>query len=124
MGGLIKFNDTLAITVEQGFPADILNIEKHQVSPVKLEDVKDKIFEFHSKASARIYQPAPTRVFLVQNIDGKWLSWGKIIIIEQTITWKDEKHTTSGKYKIIYLNNPEYQKIITKNESPEGKSYF
>lgn len=124
MGGYIETNDTLQITTEQGFPVDIFNLEKHKKKPIKLKDVKDKIFEFHNKPNARIYQQAPNRNFLVHNISGKWLYWGKIIILEQTIKWDGEKSTTSGKYKIIAIYNPEYQEQITKNETDPGESYF
>ena len=124
MGGFIETNDTLQITTEQGFPADILNLEKHQKTPIVLEDVKDMVFEFHGKPNARIFHPAPTRNFLVHNIDGKWLYWGKIVMIEQTISWDGKEHKTSGKYKIICIYDPEYQKQITKNETNPGKSYF
>ncbi|MFH1188976.1 MAG: hypothetical protein V1652_04000 [bacterium] len=68
---------------------------------------------------------SPTRCFLVQNINGKWLYWGKVLIIEQTIQGNSkETHTTSGKYKIIEIYDPEYQVQITKHESPDGLSYF
>jgi len=43
-------------------------------------------------------------------------------MIEQTI--HAESKTTSGKYKIIKIYDPAYQKLITINESSEGKSYF
>ena len=125
MGTFIEMNDTLQITTEQGFPVDILNLEKHLVSPVKLEDVEGKIFEFKNKPSARIFHLPPTRCFLVHNIDGKWLYWGKIMMLEQTISNDAEnKQVTSGKYKIIAIYEPEYQKLITMNETSEGKSYF
>lgn len=118
-------NDTLQITTEQGFPVDILNLEKHLVSPIKLEDVEGKIFEFKNKPSARIFHLPPTRCFLVHNIDGKWLYWGKIMMLEQTISNDAENNqVTSGKYKIIAIYEPEYQKLITMNETSEGKSYF
>lgn len=125
MGSFIELNDTLQITTEQGFPEVLLNFAKHQTDPIKLADVGDKIFEFTDKPRARIYHPAPTRCFLVQNIQGKWLYWGKILILEQTIK-SDAKNTqtTSGKYKIIEVYDPEYQMQITKHESPDGLSYF
>jgi hypothetical protein len=125
MGSFIELNDTIQITTEQGFPVDILDLEKHQKNPITLNEIKDKIFEFTNKPKARIYHPAPTRCFLVQNIDGKWLYWGKAIILEQTIKGETpDNQTTSGKFKIIQIYDPEYQIQITKNESPEGKSYF
>jgi len=125
MGSYIELNDTLQITTEQGFPTDILNLEKHQENPIVLSDIKDKIFEFKNKPNARIFHQAPTRCFLVHNINGKWLYWGKVFIIEQTITGdKQEDYKTSGKYKIIEIYDPEYQMQITKHETPEGLSYF
>ncbi|MFA6410487.1 MAG: hypothetical protein WCW26_02850 [Candidatus Buchananbacteria bacterium] len=125
MGSFIELNDTLQITSDQGFPTEILNLEKHQKQPITLTEVKDKIFEFTDKPKARIYHPAPCRCFLVQNIDGKWLYWGKIIMLEQTIKGNAlANQTTSGKFKIIQIYDPKYQIEITKNESPDGKSYF
>ena len=124
MGGKIEMNGALQISAEQGFPDKILNVERHQKIPISIEDVKDKVFEFHGKSNARIYQVPPSRNFLIQNIDGKWIYWGMILIIEQTIKWDGQDSTTSGKYKIISIFEPEYQKLITKNEARTGCSYF
>ncbi|MDD5147901.1 MAG: hypothetical protein PHH08_00380 [Candidatus ainarchaeum sp.] len=124
MGSFVELNDTLQITTEQGFPASTLDLQKHQKKPISLDSVKDKVFEFHDKESARIFHLAPTRVFLVHNIGGKWLYWGKAIMLEQTIKWDGKNHKTSGKYKIIQIYSPDYQIQITKNETNPGKSYF
>jgi len=125
MGSYVELNDTLQITSEQGFPAEILNLEKHKKEPIKLSDVRDQIFEFYDKDGARIYHSYPTRCYLVHNIDGKWLYWGKIFIIEQTIKVDNSGNKkTSGKYRIIKIYEPRYQEEFTKNESPEGDSYF
>ena len=115
MGSKFIHNDTLQITSEQGFP-EILNLEKHKENPIT--NITE-IFSF-KKPKSRIYHVPPTRVFLVHNIGGKWLYWGKILIIEQTIT----EHETTGKFKIIEIYDPEYQEMITKHECPEGLSYF
>ncbi len=124
MGSFVELNDTVQITTEQGFPRE-LNLERHQKKPLKANDFKGRVFEFHDKPGARIYHPAPNRCFLAQNINGKWLYWGKIIMLEQTISGETkETQKTSGKYKITVIYEPEYQKQITKNESPEGQSYF
>ena len=120
MGSFVELNDTLQITEEQGFPSDILNLEKHKDDPVTLEEVKDNVFEFHNKSGARIFHPEPFRCLLVHNINGKWLYWGHILITEQTI----KNNTTSGKFKIIKFYDPEYQIAITNNETSKGKSYF
>jgi hypothetical protein len=125
MGFHIELNDTLQITAEQSFPSDILNFEKHKNNPIELSTVAEKIFEFKNKPDARIYHTPPTRCFLAQNIDGKWLYWGKIFVIEQTIICDENNNkTTSGKYKIIEIYDPIYQEQFTKHESPEGLSYL
>jgi hypothetical protein len=121
MGSTIELNDTLQITTEQGFPAELLDLAKHQQTPIQLSQVQDKIFTFKNKPGARIYHRPPTRCFLVHNIDGKWLHWGWAVVVEQTI---QGEQTTSGKFKITKIYNPEYQEQITKHESPEGKSYL
>ena len=124
MGSFVELNDTLQITTEQGFPADVLDLERHQKKPITLEEVKGKVFEFHDKPNARIYHLAPTRVFLAHNIGGKWLYWGMIEMLEQTISWDGKEHKTSGKYRIIKIYDPEYQKQVTKNDTAPGKSFF
>ena len=121
MGSFIEFNDTLQITTEQGFPKE-LNLKEHQKKPFRVEDFKNRIFDFKNKEGIRLYHPAPQRVFLVHNINGKWLYWGHVHIIEQTI--HADTKTTSGKFKIVKIYDPEYQKMISKNEVDKGKEYF
>ena len=125
MGSFIEMNDTLQITTEQGFPENILNLEKHRKKPIKIEQLKSRIFKFTNKPNARHYHTPPVRCFLVHNINGKWLYWGKVLVFEQTISGKsEESQTTSGKYEIIEIYEPEYQEIITRHECPDGLSYF
>jgi hypothetical protein len=124
MGSLIEFNDTLQISVEQGFPSELLSLEAHRRRPFTAADFEGKVFSFYGKEGARIFHPAPTRCFLVQNIGGKWLYWGKILMVEQTIFSAGNEQTTSGKFRIIEIYEPAYQEQVTKRESPEGKSYF
>lgn len=100
MGSFIELNDTLQITREQGFPTD-LDIEKHMTKPFKATDFADKIFEFHDKEGIRIYHTPPVRVFLVENIDGKWLYWGHVLIVE--LNYDCVKKVTNGKYKITKI---------------------
>ena len=124
MGSNLEFNDTLQITTAQGFPPE-LKIERHRRNPFTAKDFEGKIFSFHGKPGARIFHPAPTRCFLVHNIGGKWLYWGKIVVIEQTIHGETtDARTTSGKYKIVAIYDPEYQEKITRNETNPGESYF
>ena len=104
MGSFVEINDTLQITKEQGFPQE-LDLKKHLIKPYKAEQFEGQVFEFKDKPSIRNYQMPPVRNFLVENIDGKWLYWGQIHILE--IKHDYINRTTSGKFKIIYINKPE-----------------
>ena len=42
MGSSIEINDTLQVTTEQGFPADVFDLAKHLKTPIKLGDVAQK----------------------------------------------------------------------------------
>ncbi|MBW2981583.1 hypothetical protein KY343_01760 [Candidatus Woesearchaeota archaeon] len=120
MGSFIEINDTLQITNEQGFPSE-LDYEKHKQKPFTAEDFEGKIFEFKDKPKVRVYKLPPVRNFLVQNIDGKWLYWGLVHIIE--VVHDNVKQTTSGKFKIIYLYTPEEMKqahkLIDRNKDTD-----
>ena len=95
MGSIFEINDTLQITKEQGFPR-ILDIKTHLKKPYRLTDIKDKVFSFRNKPKIRMYQIPPVRVFLVENIDGKWIYWGLAHILE--INHDYIKNATSGKF--------------------------
>lgn len=131
MGSMVEINDTLQLTTGQGFPADLLDLKKHQQKPIKLSDVQGKIFEFKDKPSARIFQLDPVRVYYVHNIDEKWLFWGRVFIQSLAIyknvdakgNWKG-KWLTSGTYKIIDIYDPSYQKTFTLHEAPPDRNYF
>lgn len=107
MGSFIEINDTLQLTKEQGFPEDLC-VEDHLQHPYNLKEFKDRIFTFHNKPDIRIYKVPPVRNFLVENRNGKWIYWGLVHIVETTIDYVNK--TTSGKFKIIYLNTPEEMK--------------
>lgn len=132
MGSLIEVNDTLRITPEQGFPVDVLDLEEHQKNPVKLEDLEGMVFSFQGKPGARIYHLEPVRVFLAQDINDKWLFWGRIQIQSQEINkkldsngnWIEGEWETSGTYVFSDVYEPEYQKSFTTRESPENSSYL
>ncbi|USN53437.1 MAG: hypothetical protein H6760_04760 [Candidatus Nomurabacteria bacterium] len=120
MGSFIEINDTLQLTTEQGFPSE-LTLEKHLKKAFTVEDFKDQVFEFHHKPDLRIYHLKPTRVFLVHNIDGKWLYWGHAMILEETL--HAETKTTSGKFIITKIYSPEHQRTMSTIEVSEGKEY-
>ncbi len=131
MGSPIEFNDTLQLTIEQGFPANILNRESHCKNPLTANDLKGREFTFKNKFDARIFHLDPVRVFLVHNIDGKWLFWGHALIQKQEIKkvnpgpgWKLGDWETTGTYTIEHIYDPDFQQAFTINESPAGRSYF
>ena len=107
MGSFIEVNDTLQLTIEQGFPAE-LDYKKHRVKPFTAKDFEGRVFEFKDKPKIRLYKLPPVRNFLAQNINGKWLYWGLVHIIE--IHHDNMKQTTSGKFKIMYIYSPEEMK--------------
>lgn len=131
MGNYIEVNDTLQIMEKQGFPSDVFDLESHNEKPVTLADVSGKVFSFQGKPRARIFHLEPVRIFLVQNIDGKWLFWGHAQIQSQTIRKKNDsagqwagEWETSGTYTISKVYTPDQQRETTLLESPPGKSYF
>ena len=132
MGSFVEINDTLELTAEQGFPESMFNREKHLRCPVTLKDVADRIFEFRDKPSPRIYQLDPVRVYYVQNLNGKWLFWGRVFIQSQKVekklqpngTWKEGDWVTSGTYRIVDVYDPQYQEMFTRHEAPVGRNYF
>jgi hypothetical protein len=121
MGSYIELNDTLQLTTEQGFPPE-LDLQKHLQKPFSAEQFKGRIFSFQNKPNIRIFHSSPTRVFLVHNIDGKWLYWGHCLIIEQTIN--AETKTTSGKFIITKIYDPEHQRAMSREEVDPGKEYI
>ena len=121
MGSYIELNDTLQITTEQGFPKE-LDLHKHSEKPFKAEDFAGRVFSFQDKPKMRLFHSAPTRVFLVHNIDGRWLYWGHCLIMEQTIN--AETKTTSGKFIITKIYTPEHQRAMSQIEVEPGKEFI
>jgi len=133
MGSMIELNDTLQITTEQGFPEEVLNFARHTKGEIKLKDLEGRIFSF-SKPGSRHFHHYPTRCFLAHNVDGKWLFWGEIEILSQTIVTnpkqgelygETEPNTiTKGEYRIIKIYTPAYMLAKTQHELPFEKRYL
>ena len=122
MGSLIEINDTLQITYDQGFPAELV-YETHLTSPFRAEDFRGRIFRFKDKPCIRVYHMPPVRVFLVQNRDGKWLYWGLAHIV--SVTHDYIKKTTSGEFQIEYIYSPdEMQKAHELIDRSAGTDFF
>ena len=120
MGSIIEINDTLQITRNEGFPS-VLDLEIHLKTPYKTETFGDMIFEFKNKSGIRVFKVPPVRNFLVENKNGKWVYWGLVHILE--VTHNYESKTTSGKFKIIYLYDPDEMRkahdLIDRNKETE-----
>lgn len=125
MWSFIEINDTLQISREQGFPEE-LDYEIHKVKPFLASDFEWRIFEFKDKPDIRIYKIPPVRNFLVQNIDGKWLYWWLVHIIE--VIHDNIKKTTSWKFKIIHIYSLEEMKqahkLIDRNKDTDFFNYI
>ena len=123
MGSFIEINDTLQLTKDQGFPQE-LDIEKHMQDPYKLEDFKNRIFEFHDKPDIRIYKVPPVRNFFVENRDGKWIYWGLVHITAINHDYKNR--TTSGEFNIVYIYSPAEMKLAHKliDRDPDTEFIF
>lgn len=138
MGSMLEINDTLQLTTEQGFPAEIFNLERHRREPITLDQVKDMVFEFKGKPGPRFFHLDPVRVYWYHNIGGRWLAWGQIVLQEQTISRNPSaaphegaanvsdaaQWVTGGKYKILKIYDPAYQEQFTRNDLPPELSYF
>jgi len=124
MGSKIEMNGALQISEKQGFPSELLDVETHHKSPIDISIFEGKIFEFRDKSGARVFQLPPSRNFLIQNLDGKWIYWGMIEVLEQNINSYEEESVTSGKFRLISIFKPDYQVVITKNFARLGHSYF
>ncbi|MFT4308160.1 MAG: hypothetical protein ACMXYM_02210 [Candidatus Woesearchaeota archaeon] len=117
MGSMIEINDTLQLTHEQGFPRE-LDYKQHMGTPFRASDFEEP-FEFKDKPGVRLYQRPPIRNFLVQNVDGKWIYWGLVHVLE--VVHDMVQQTTSGTFRIIHLYSPEEMKLahelIDRNEA-------
>ena len=139
MGCFYEINDTLLLTKDQGFPSDILDIERHQKKPITVADVKGKLFSFRNKPAARAFQLDPVRVYLFENTkNDKWLGWGRAFIQSLTIerrkglepsdpagpiSFNASDWVTSGTFVIIDIYDPQYQKIFTSHEAQIGRAH-
>ncbi len=100
MGAQMILNDTLQLTLEQGFP----------------EQLKvDSEYSFQKKGR-RLYRLPPVRVFLAFNKDGKWDYRGEALITELTILPLQEK--TTGKFKVVKIYSEEHRKVLNENMQP------
>lgn len=105
MGSQIEINDTLKIKTEN-LPAELTVGSRHE-------------FKIDGK---RIYHLDPVRVFLVEEINGKWNYIGHVLIKKLIID--SEKNETGGIYEVSLLYPENYQQYANEFEAPRNKGYI
>lgn len=106
MGSLIEINDTLKLKRGDGFPPDIREGEAYSFAV----------------PGRRLFHLKPVRVFLVEEIDGKWNFVGQAMIHEQTID--AERDETHGRYTVTSLYPKDYAALVNRHEAPADKGYL
>jgi hypothetical protein len=103
MGQIIEINDTLKLKKSCSFPDELK---------------EGGVYEF-CISGRRLYHLHPTRVFLVEEREGKWNFIGQAMIVELTI--RAETNETSGKYIFSKRYPREYAHLMNKYDAPQGK---
>lgn len=105
MGSAIEINDTLKLPKGDGFPAEVAVGSRH---PFRI-------------AGRRLYHLAPVRVFLVEEVDGRWNYVGHAMI--HVLTIDATLNQTSGEFEVVSLYAPEHRRLINAYEAPAGKAF-
>lgn len=105
MGSLIEINDTLKLKRGEGFPS-------------KVELGRQYTFTIPDR---RLYHLKPVRVFLVEEVEGKWNFVGQAMISEQTID--AVRNETRGVFEVTLIYPDEYVKLLNKYDAPKGKGF-
>ncbi|WFU79401.1 hypothetical protein QA645_33645 [Bradyrhizobium sp. CIAT3101] len=98
-------NDTLKLKRGSNFPSQL---------------AVGSVYEF-SLDGRRVFNLAPSRVFLVEEIDGQWNYVGHVRILVQTIDAMTDK--TSGRFEVVSLYPAEYVQLVNQHEAPKGRGY-
>lgn len=105
MGSPIELNDTLKLPRGRGFPENV------EVGGV---------YDF-TIGGRRIYNLSPSRVFLVEEVDGKWNYIGHALVLHQRIDAASE--TTAGRFEVTRIYPRDYAKLVNGFEAPPGRGY-
>ena len=111
MGSTVRANDTLQITVSQGFPAE-LDLEQHRKSPLNAAQFENRTFSFWDKEEIRNFQQPPVKNFLVENRQGKHIYWGLITMLAVKHDYVGK--VTAGRYQIHTLYTYEEIKLAAR----------
>ena len=104
MGSTVEFNDTLKLSRD-----DI---------PRPLAIGREYTFR---RPGIRLFHPDPVRVFLVEEVEGKWNFLGKVTVLEQTID--AVKQETRGIFRLQSLYPDDVRKTMNQHEAPDGRGY-
>lgn len=105
MGSRIELNDTLKLPRGSGFPENV------EIGGVYTFTVDGR----------RIYNLSPSRVFLVEEVDGKWNYIGHALVLDQRIDAASE--TTAGRFKVTRIYPRDYAMLMNDHEAPPGRGY-
>jgi hypothetical protein len=105
MGALIEINDTLKLKRGDGFPPQI---------------VQGGVYDF-TIDGRRLYNLKPSRVFLVEEVDGKWNYIGHAMVLRQTIDAVADR--TSGRFEVVLVYPRDYAALANNFEAPTKKGY-
>ena len=105
MGSSIEINDTLKLKRGEGYPPDI----------------REGCEYTFSLPGRRLFHLKPVRVFLVEEIEGRWNFVGQALILEQTID--AEQDITRGRFRVTSLYPKDYAALMNRHEAPKGKGY-
>ena len=105
MGSMIEINDTLKLKRGDGFPPAVREGGEYS-------------FKLPGR---RLFHLKPVRVFLVEEIGGKWDFVGQAVILEQTID--AERDETRGRYVVAALYPRDYAAMMNRHEAPADKGY-
>ena len=111
MGSTVRANDTLQITVSQGFPAE-LDLEQHRQLPLNAAQFENRTFSFWGKEEIRNFQQPPVKNFLVENRQGKHIYWGLITMLSVNHDYVGK--VTAGRYQIHTLYTYEQMKLAAR----------
>ncbi len=106
MGSPIEINDTLKLRRGNGFPCPVAEGQIHS-------------FAINGR---RIYNLSPSRVFLVEEVDGKWNYVGHALVLKQWIDTANDM--TLGEFKVSRVYPRDYARMMNGFEAPSGKGYL
>lgn len=124
----LEFHDCLTLNIRNGFPRKTLNWFNYLRTPVDASSVVGRKFDFDNLERPRVYPPSPKSIPWCQEIHGRWLPWGFVEIIHQSISKKCDDHreywSTSGIYRIVELFSPNEIRLASQRELPPGLSFL